>query len=366
MKEQEIIEALRANQPFDGLPDVRIALMDLKPPKPFDIEFDLKFSDTLVTVYAELKNACTPKEIEQIAPWLSNLKQAKSGAAYALICPYISPQVQAICDDNKIDFIDLAGNISINVPGKLLLRRTGLQNTTKTRFSLYRDPFSGKSSRVLRVLLEKPGQWTLTKIAEELESERQQNPALSDQFEMSLASISRTLRSLEEELLVRKRDVILVPEPKRLLFRWADKYKERYRSYLRRSFKSINRFGPDVEAVTAGLALLISPNSFAFTGAAATQITAPFVDLSTIDLFVSNQSDAEKIRAAETGPDLGPQLRIIYPYDPGVFLYRQTLEGTPLVSNVQAYLDLSAQGGRDLKQADYLLQNKIEPRWMTN
>jgi hypothetical protein len=366
MKRQEMIEALTANQPFDGLLDVRVALTDLKPPKPFDIEFDLKFSDTLVTVYAELKTACTPKEIEQIAPWLSNLKQAKSGAAYALICPYISPQVQAICDDNKIDFIDLAGNISINVPGKLLLRRTGLKNTTKTRLSFYRDPFSGKSSRVLRVLLEKPGQWTLTKIAEELESERQRNPALNDQFEISLASISRTLRSLEEELLVRKREVILVPEPKRLLFRWADKYKERYRSYLRRSFKSTNRFGQDVRAVATGLASLISPNSFAFTGAAATQITAPFVDLSTIDLYVSNQNDAEKIRTAATGPDLGPQLRIISPYDLGVFMYRQILEGVPLVSEVQAYLDLSAQGGRDLKQADYLLQNKIEPRWLTN
>jgi hypothetical protein len=35
----------------------------------------------------------------------------------------------------------------------------------------------------------------------------------------------------------------------------------------------------------------------------------------------------------------------------------------PRVSNMQAYLDLYAQGGRDLKQADYLLDNAIEPRW---
>jgi hypothetical protein len=101
-------------------------------------------------------------------------------------------------------------------------------------------------------------------------------------------------------------------------------------------------------------------------GAAATQITAPFVDLSNIDLFVSNQSDADKIRTAGTGPDLGPDLRIIYPYDPGVLMYRQMFGGVPLVSDVQSYLDLSAQGGRDLKQADYLLHNKIEPRWSEN
>jgi hypothetical protein len=34
-----------------------------------------------------------------------------------------------------------------------------------------------------------------------------------------------------------------------------------------------------------------------------------------------------------------------------------------LVSNLQAYLDLYAREGRDLKQTDYLLSNAIEPRW---
>jgi hypothetical protein len=34
-----------------------------------------------------------------------------------------------------------------------------------------------------------------------------------------------------------------------------------------------------------------------------------------------------------------------------------------MVSNIQAYLDLYARGGRDLKQADYLLTNAIEPHW---
>lgn len=36
---------------------------------------------------------------------------------------------------------------------------------------------------------------------------------------------------------------------------------------------------------------------------------------------------------------------------------------TPRVSDIQTYLDLYARGGRDLKQADYLLDSAIEPRW---
>ena len=35
----------------------------------------------------------------------------------------------------------------------------------------------------------------------------------------------------------------------------------------------------------------------------------------------------------------------------------------PKVSNIQAYLDLYARGGRDLKQADVLLDAAIAPRW---
>jgi hypothetical protein len=61
-------------------------------------------------------------------------------------------------------------------------------------------------------------------------------------------------------------------------------------------------------------------------------------------------------------PD-SPKLRFIYPYDEGVFLYSRRESSFPKVSNIQAYLDLYARGGRDLKQADVLLENAIEPRW---
>jgi hypothetical protein len=51
------------------------------------------------------------------------------------------------------------------------------------------------------------------------------------------------------------------------------------------------------------------------------------------------------------------------PYDLGVFMYARRYEGIPAVSDVQAYLDLVARGGRDQKQAEYLFENVIEPMW---
>ena len=59
-------------------------------------------------------------------------------------------------------------------------------------------------------------------------------------------------------------------------------------------------------------------------------------------------------------PIAGP---LTSPYDFGVFMYAR-YEGTvPVVSDVQSYLDLFSRGGRDLKQAQYLLENRIQTNW---
>ena len=44
-------------------------------------------------------------------------------------------------------------------------------------------------------------------------------------------------------------------------------------------------------------------------------------------------------------------------------MYATRSDGIPTVSDVQAYLDLTARGGRDQKQADYLFEKAIEPMW---
>ena len=53
--------------------------------------------------------------------WVSLIPQFKSTAKLSSSMP----QAQALCVQNAIDFIDLAGNISVNVPGKFTLQRRG-------------------------------------------------------------------------------------------------------------------------------------------------------------------------------------------------------------------------------------------------
>ncbi len=72
-----------------------------------------------------------------------------------------------------------------------------------------------------------------------------------------------------------------------------------------------------------------------------------------------------QLRELKSEPNAGPKLRFTYPYDDGVFMYSGRVSQAPLSSPIQVYLDLYARGGRDFKQAEYLLANIIRPRWGT-
>jgi len=208
--------------------------------------------------------------------------------------------------------------------------------------------------------------WSLTDIAKELAAETKRVERVFGQsidFAISMGSISKTLSSLEEQLWIRRQGLaVLVPEPRRLLIEWAEKYKERYRWRLRNSFEVANFFGSGVNRIGEQLQEQVR-GVYAFTGAAAASLVAPFVELDRVDIFLESEETGARLRNLVERESTGAKLRFIYPYDMGVFLYSRREGRVPIVSNLQAYLDLYARGGRDLKQADYLLNNAIEASW---
>lgn len=373
--EAVIARALREQVPFAQLSGVRARNVVESPP--FDIRFDLESGANKVRVYAEIKDAINPKQLEIIAPWIARLKAIEKDAAFAIICPVLSQQAQNYCMEAGIDFFDLAGNISINVPGKFVLQRTGQRSKEPIR--LTETPrevnvFSGRFSRILRVLLQKPRAWTLSEIARELEQESRENVIISGMandgnsapiFSVSFGSISKALSTLEDQLWVRRRgSSVLVPEPKRLLAAWAAKYRESYRRRLQTSVTYPNPLGKDLERIGNDLKSLLL-GAFAFTGPAAAVVRAPFIDLDIVDIYLPSANQKKKLRNLTGRQANGPMLRFMEPYDLGVFMYAKQYVGIPIVSDVQAYLDLTARGGRDQKQAEYLFDNAIEPMWKT-
>jgi len=366
---RKVLDALRKQVPVRDFAGVRIEQVRQEPERPFDVSFELTSGSNGIQVFGEIKQAPSPKMLAEIGPWMQRMKSLKEDTAFAIIAPALSPQSQAYCLENGIDFLDLAGNLSIQVPGKFTLQRLGrksLERNQPADSSRSMNAFSGRSSRVLRVLLEKPKLWSLTDIAKELAAEAIRVEKIYGQridFAVSQGLISKVLSSLEEQLWIRRQgSAVLVPEPKRLLLAWAEKYKERYRWRLRNSFELPNSFGGSVSRISEQLEEQVS-GVFVFTAAAAASVVAPFVELDRVDIFLGGGESGARLRQLAERESTGPKLRLIHPYDMGVFLYSRREGGVPVVSSVQAYLDLYARGGRDLKQADYLLSKTIEPRW---
>jgi hypothetical protein len=366
---RKLLDALRKQVPVRDFAGARIEQVRQEPERLFDVSFELTSGSNRIQVFGEIKQAPSPKMLAEIGPWMQRMKSLKQDASFAIVAPALSPQAQAYCLENGIDFLDLAGNLSIQVPGKFTLQRLGrrsLERNQSADSSRSMNAFSGRSSRVLRVLLEKPKLWSLTDIAKELAAETIRVEKIYRQsidFAVSLGLISKVLSSLEEQLWVRRQgSAVLVPEPRRLLLAWAEKYKERYRWRLRSSFEVPNPFGDGVSRISEQLEKEVS-GAYAFTAAAAASVVAPFVELDRVDIFLGSAESGARLRQLAERESAGPKLRLIAPYDMGVFLYCKREGKVPIVSNLQAYLDLFARGGRDLKQADYLLSNTIEPRW---
>src|SRR6266849_6801558 len=333
---QTVLDALRKQVPVKDLPGVRIAKVLQEPKRPFDVSFELTSGKNRILVFGEIKQAPSPKMLAEISPWMQRMKSLKDDAAFAIIAPALSLQAQAYCVANGIDFLDLAGNISIQVPGKFTLQRLGRRSEERDQpadSSRSMNVFSGRSSRVLRVLLEKPKVWSLTDIAKELAAEAKRVERIFGQpieFAVSLGSVSKALSSLEEQLWIRRQGLaVLVPEPRRLLVEWAEKYRERYRWRLRSSFEVANPFGSGVSRINEQLKEELG-GAYAFTAAAAASLVAPFVELDRVDIFLGSEESGARLRKLAERESTGPKLRLIYPYDNGVFLYSRREGGVPI------------------------------------
>ena len=114
-------------------PGVRITQVRQEPERPFDVSFELTSGTNRILVFGEIKQAPSPKLLAEIGPWMQRMKSLKEDAAFAVVAPAFSPQAQAYCVENGIDFLDLAGNVSIQVPGKFTLQRLGRRSPERNQ-----------------------------------------------------------------------------------------------------------------------------------------------------------------------------------------------------------------------------------------
>jgi hypothetical protein len=237
-KENEIISELESQENLsplmvdrvEQLPSI-IGNLDVDAVITFSIQDGPSFKAAV-----DLLRISTPKSISQkinvLANYASKLKKQK--LVPMIIAPYISKKESKLLIDQGISWIDLSGNMLIKVPQSIYIERTGKTNKFPDT-SPIKKIYEGISSLVCRALLLNPNGFT--SLFEIVDFINNRNTTIT------IGTVSKVLKSLEEELIVSKSESkISLKNPEVLL----DNLTEGYLDYSKR--KKDRKFRYDVES----------------------------------------------------------------------------------------------------------------------
>jgi hypothetical protein len=188
-----------------------------------------------------------------------------------------------------------------------------------------RNIFEVKSSRAIRVLLSNPGRkWTIREIASEAG--------------VALGYVHAIVANMTQSgyLLRNQVNQLELVDPIRLIKRWAA-YHE---------FNIVNTMLPyytferEIDVLIGRLRDVTT--GYALTTLSGAWLAAPQVRPVMVEAYIHTTSEAERLsKELELKPiPKEGNIRLIVPYDDGVFYKAQRIEGVQIVSNIQLYVDL--------------------------
>ncbi|MGB3340144.1 MAG: type IV toxin-antitoxin system AbiEi family antitoxin [bacterium] len=309
-------------------------------------DFVFVTNDTIRPQYivVEVKSNGEPRyvrsAIQQLRGHVSRLNNA-----YGVVgAPYITDDTANICKENGVGYIDTAGNCYLNF-NKILIDRKNYPNPNIVQRTL-RTIFSTKAARILRIMFNNPKkQWQVQELAKEAD------------VSLGLAyKVKERLLDLEYASGVKKR--IVLSQPQKLLDEWTE-------IYSFRKNKIFDYYGPPVKLIETKLSQYCKAKgiryAFAlFSGAAR---VAPYTRYTRGFAYIGNgiKKTAQAIGLKQV--DSGANFTLMEPHDEGVFLDVQKVQGVMVVSDIQLYLDLRSYKGRGEDAAQFLMEQKIKPKW---
>ncbi len=288
-----------------------------------------------------------PGTIRRVAPRLRVYREAFSGTESLPVfaAPFVSEDGLDVCREEGIGCIDRVGNCLLPLPGAYIEVR-GRKNPNPVRRSI-RSLFSPKSSRIARVLLSDTGRWW-------------QVQEIAEAASISNALVSRLKkRLLEEDLVVEQDRRLRIRSPRRMLDAWTEHYS--YRRNTIGEFYSLAGPSSTEEDIVSwcrdqGIACALG----LFSTAAR---IAPHVRMNRCFVFVDADPESVALSRGLKPVTSGANVVLLQPYDKGVFIGSTEVDGLPVTSPVQTWLDLISYKGRGEEAAGFLLQHILEKQW---
>lgn len=291
---------------------------------------------------------------QSMASLLSAAQQAKAAEAALscmplLVSPYFSPQKQQFLRNEGIGYLDTAGNAWLEAEG-LFVDRCGRKNK-ETPSPLSQDPFSDKATLVIRLLF-----------SGETLGIRPISAVLGKQgFPLSPGYVSKTIASLEElHYAVKTASGVQLINRKLLLQDWSLAYLQKARRRQSQGWY-LPEADPSQLARIVGSAL---ENNGALTDRSGASFIDPHASFDTVDILSSNHDAVGRIleKLGASRAERGANVNVREPVYPLSSFYDvRSVDGIPIVSDLQLYLDLRCQAQRGEEAAEHLYGRFIRP-----
>jgi len=345
VSEREIVGSL-LQKLAEILPDLKIEKMESADSKAlWDVGIKVKVGRSSKWLRCEIKAKGEPWYLYQAIGQLTQAPQVKKGDYPVVIAPYISEQGQKVCKEAGIGYIDLTGNVFLRFNSVLIEKVARGKTISKARKrAASKAPFSPKSSRILRVLLENPERtWTFL--------------TLSQEAQVNIRTAFVVTELLKEKAFIgKKRGAISLIKPKELLDYWAENYN--YQSNRMLTYFSFSR---TFEEFKKNLFKSSDEKSidYAFTLHSRATLVAPFVRFEDVHLYIKGKPEVWEKELNLKPVESGGTVHLLVPYDEGVFYNRQEVDKLFVVCNTQLYIDLVSYPTRGREQAEFLRKQKI-------
>lgn len=262
-----------------------------------------------------------------------------------LVAPELIPRILDFCREKRLAAIDLNGRVFLRAEGLLVDRRS--LHGRDFRFELEpRNVFVGKSERIIRSLLtDRDRVWAQSELVERTKA--------------SSGLVSRIVQHLVSQGYLEKQSPreFRLRDPLGLIDAWvkADDFNRRT-STTRYTMFVDNPIGLAQELNNWAEKQSVR---IAFTQWIAGWLRHPYTEPTIASAYVERLPETATLEKISLRPvsDAG-KVWLHVPIDEGVFLETRTVQGLPLVSDAQIYLDLQRTGLRGPDQANALREWK--------
>jgi hypothetical protein len=294
---------------------------------------------------AEYERTATPKQIESAIVQARRLARAEKSLLPMVIAPYLRDEMLDRLLEEEISGIDLSGNAVIVVPGEWLVVLRGKKNQFPTSAPI-KAIYEGTSSLVGSVMFSRPEYEAVTEVYEEI---------LRRGGDVSLATVSKVLKGLEEDLMIGREPTIRLLQPERLLDKLAERYRQPKIRGRRAGQAKLDRKVFEALAVNAESAGVraVGWNEARYV-VTATSGEALRIYTTSIDDLLEGIPFTEARRFAN--------VEFVETADQRVFFDARQEDGFFWVSPLQIYLGLASGGKREREIAESLRNDLIALR----